>query len=48
MLGQIRDLASVLGPDILCIENKKNTTPITLVTFVFFYLFYLLVNMLAM
>jgi len=48
MLGQIRDLISVRGPNSFVYRNKKNTTRITLVTFVFFCLFSLLVNMFAM
>jgi len=48
MLGQIRDLISVRGPDSFVYRKQKDATRITLVTFVLFYLFSLLVNMFAM
>ena len=41
-------LSASAGRTILCIENKRFTTRITLDTFVFFYLFSLLANMFAM
>jgi len=48
MLGRIRDLISVPGPDYFVYLKQKNTKRITLFTFVFLYLFSLLVNMFAM
>jgi len=49
MLGQVRDLINVRGPDYFVYRKQKNnTTRVTLVMFAFFYLFSLLINMFAM